>query len=86
VILFSSPAPQRVYCGAQAPHRQAAEDRTPDGRAQPPGGGDGETALHRLRETLPGYKGGGERSRYGAGRGRVPVNTGTLQMNLGLRR
>lgn len=54
----ASPAAQGVYRRAQAPHRQAAKDRTPAGRAQPPGGGDDNTALHRGRETLPGHQRG----------------------------
>lgn len=41
------PAPEGVHSGAQAPHRQAAEDRPPAGRSESPGGGHGEAALQR---------------------------------------
>lgn len=74
---FFSAAAQGVDRRAQTSHRQAAEDRAAAGRAQPPGGGDGDAALHRGREALPGHQRGGQRSRRSAGRGSVPVCTGT---------
>lgn len=55
VLLCSPAAPERIHRRAQTPHRQAAEDRAAAGRAQPPGGGDGDAALHQRREALPGH-------------------------------
>lgn len=77
VFYFLLLAAQGVHCRAQAPHRQAAEDRTPAGWTQPARGGDSDAALHRGWETIPGYQRGGERSCSCARRGSVPVCTGT---------
>lgn len=64
MFLISSPAAQGVHSRTQATHRQAAENRTSAGRAQPAGRCECDAALRRCRETVPGHQRGGQRSCY----------------------